>query len=352
MAAEGGTVPKNVRSSGASETPSRARGGQWMAMLVTSLALAGANPVVLIAPARAAPVPRGAAAPPASPPPAARSATPAQPGAGSGPPSHVLATGAGASAVVTAPAPALVAAQPPGPTRTFNVPMAYTLPAGTRLFTTNLTLGSTGIAPIYAGAPGVSLGIVGNALNVHADAALSNHTEVGAGIAAASTTPWRGALDIEGKRALLREGVNGAPLSLAAMAGAIFDVNANGVPDIGFQLGVPLTKALAFTDRQVVTFSLFPNWNAGMMGAQGSIGPRPINSLGLGFGMDLALSPAAHVLADTNLGLALGGIQTDSAVGFRYAFSPTMLGQVFLGVGASGPGAAANGLGVGAIMGF
>ncbi len=323
MAAEGGTVPKNVRSSGANEpisrvraervvdpvrgrclTPVAPRTGPSRVLPATSLVLAGAGLVVLAGPAYASPA------------------------SGSAPP------------------------RPPGPTRTFNVPMAYTLPAGARLFTTNLTLGSTGLAPIYSGAPGLSLGIVGNAVNVHADAALSSQTEVGAGIAATSTNPWRGALDIEGKRAVMEEGVNGAPASLAATVGAIFDVDANGVPDIGFQLGVPITKALAFTRRQVVTLSLFPSWNVGMMGAQGAVGPRPINTLGLGFGMDLALSPFAHVLADTNLGLKLGGIQTDSALGFRYAFSPTMLGQVFLGVGASGPGAAANGLGVGAIMGF
>lgn len=255
---------------------------------------------------------------------------------------------------VVAPAPAqsvpVAAVQPVGPTSTWTVPMAYTLPAGTRQISTNLMLGATGLTPMFAGAPGVSVGVVGNAINFHADSAIDGRTEIGAGLSAAATAPWRGALDVEGKRELMLEGLRGAPLSVGAVAGAIFDVDANGVPDIGLQIGVPLTKSVSLTGGNLLTVSVEPNWNVGAMGARGKTPLAPINNLGLGLGMDLALTPAAHVLADTNLGLKLGAIQAGSALGFRYAFNPSLMGQVFLAIGASGPGAGTNGLGIGAIM--
>ncbi|MBU6429369.1 MAG: hypothetical protein KGR26_10185, partial [Cyanobacteria bacterium REEB65] len=237
-------------------------------------------------------------------------------------------------------------------TRTWSVPMALTLPAGTRLLTTGLQLGSGGLATVFSGAPGVAIGIVGTGVDLHADAALSDVTEVGAGIAAMATAPWRGQLDVEAKRALTREGVAGAPISLGAMAGALFAVNANGVPDIGLQVGLPVTKVLSFTRANYVAFTLDPNWNLGALGAQSGKPATGINNLGLGFGVDLALNDVSHFLADTNLGLALGGVQTNAAVGFRYAFNPGFIGQVYLGVGSGGLGGGTSGLGIGTIMQF
>lgn len=233
---------------------------------------------------------------------------------------------------------------PLGPTRMWSVNSARTLPEGTTLLDMNLTLGATGLAPVFQGAPGVALGLVGTGLNVRADAAIDPGFEVGAGIGVAATVPWRGRLDLHGKWNVMQEGVGANWVTLGTMAGGLLEIDANGTPNLGVQLGIPITKVFPFTGVQYAAFTLQPSWNLGISGtAPGVTSLGGFNFLGLGLGLDLALTERSHFLADTNLGLKVGGMSSDSALGLRYAFNRNVLGQVYLGVGQT------TGLGIGGI---
>lgn len=240
--------------------------------------------------------------------------------------------------------PVAEVALPIGPTRMWSVNSARTLPEGTTLLDMSLVLGSTGVAPVFMGAPGVAMGVVGTGLNVRADAAVDPGFEIGAGIGVTSTVPWRGRLDLHGKWNVMQEGVGASWLTLGTMAGGLLEVDANGTPNLGLQLGVPMTKVFPFTGTQYAAFTLQPSWNLGIQGrAPGLTSLGGFNFLGLGLGLDLALTDRMHFLADTNLGLKVGGMSSDSALGIRYAFNRNVLGQVYLGVGGT------TGLGIGGI---
>jgi hypothetical protein len=179
---------------------------------------------------------------------------------------------------------------------------------------------------------------------------VSDGFEVGAGIGAAAAAPWRGKLDLHGKWNLMREGVGGALLGVGTIAGGLLEMDASGVPSLGVQFGLPLTKVVGFTPMQYAAFTIQPSWNLGLAGTTPGIsGIGGFNYLGLGVGLDLALTDRAHFLADTNLGLKVAGVTTDSALGLRYAFNPSVVGQIYFGVGTSGPGAGISGLGLGGI---
>ncbi|MBM3266925.1 MAG: hypothetical protein FJZ01_04675 [Candidatus Sericytochromatia bacterium] len=244
--------------------------------------------------------------------------------------------------------PVAEVATPIGPTRMWSVNSAVTLPEGVSLLGFDLRLGATGLAPVFAGAPGVALGVIGTGLNVRADAAVTDGFEIGAGVGASATAPWRGRLDLHGKWNLMREGVEGAWLTLGTLAGGQLEMDANGVPNLGLQVGMPITKVFPFTNIQYAAFTIQPNWNLGLAGsAPGLAGIGGFNFLGLGVGLDLAMTERTHFLADTNFGLKVGGVTTDSALGLRYAFNRNVVGSIYLGVGAAGPGAGISGLGIG-----
>lgn len=232
---------------------------------------------------------------------------------------------------------------PMGPTRMWSVNSARTLPEGTTMLDMSLTLGSTGVSPVFQGAPGVALGVVGTGINVRADAGVNPGMEIGAGIGVAAGAPWRGQLNLHGKWNVMREGGNNW-VTLGTLAGGLLEVDANGTPNLGVTLGVPITKVFPFTGIQYASFTLQPSWNLGVRGTSPGITTLGgFNFLGLGLGLDLAMTERAHFLADTNLGLKVGGMTSDSALGLRYAFNRNVLGQVYLGVGGS------TGLGIGGI---
>ena len=233
---------------------------------------------------------------------------------------------------------------PPGPTRMWSVNSGNTLPVGTTILDMSLTLGAAGAGPVFSGAPGVAVGIFGTGLNVRADAAVDPGFEVGAGIGVAATVPWRGRLDLHGKWNVMREGVGANLVTLGTMAGGLLEIDANGTPNLGVQLGVTISKVFPFTGIQYAAFTLQPNWNLGISGrTPGLTSLGGFNYLGLGLGLDLALTEKSHFLADTNLGLKVGGLASDSALGMRYAFNRNVMGQIYLGVGGT------TGLGIGGI---
>lgn len=241
----------------------------------------------------------------------------------------------------------LTAMQTAGPTRLYSVPRANVLDMGTNLMSANLFLGGIGIAP---GPVGVGISSVkGNALNLRADMGTAPGFELGMGIGAVATAPWRGRLDMSGKWAWAPESVNSA--GVAGLAGGILEIDANGAPSLGLQVGVPISKLLRFGEGQLVGLSLVPSWNLGLLNAARAVGsPGPFNFFGLGLGADLLLIPNLHFLVDTNLGFPVAGINTQSALGVRYEFSRDQVADLFLGFSSGqnlgiGGGVASLGLG-------
>ncbi|MBI6545585.1 MAG: hypothetical protein HY692_02250 [Cyanobacteria bacterium NC_groundwater_1444_Ag_S-0.65um_54_12] len=231
-----------------------------------------------------------------------------------------------------------------GPTKYWSVNRAQTLPVGRSLLSTTLLLGAMGVAPFFSRTPGVAIGLFGNGLNVRADTAIGDRLELGAGIGVLSSLPWRGRLDVSSKWNLAQEGSSGAQLSISALAGGLAEIDADGLPNFGIQIGLPVTKVFPFNAVNYAILSMQPTWNIGIAGISASGAGGPFNYLGLGLGLDLALTDRGHLVADTQFGLKIGGLQTDSAIGFRYTFSRDMVGDIFLGVGGAG---VPFGLGVG-----
>jgi len=263
-----------------------------------------------------------------------------------------LARTAGAAEMITSTTTVtvpVVAAAPAGPTRLYSVPTAQTLGLGNNLVSANLFVGGVGLAPGPVGI-GIS-GVSGNALNLQADMGLSPNFELDTGVGMVATTPWRGRLNLSGKWGWMQEGP--AIVSLAGLAGGIVEIDANGVPNLGLQLGLPISKLFAFGGANYLGLSVVPNWNLGFLNAPqviGGVAPGAFNYFGLGLGADLSVIPNLHVLADTNLGLPVAGLQTQSALGLRYDFTRDVTGDLFVGFN-TGPalglvgGPAALGLG-------
>lgn len=246
----------------------------------------------------------------------------------------------------------VVTAQPAGPTRLYSVPRADVLGVGNNLMSANLFIGGIGLGPAPVGI-GIS-SISGNALNLRSEMGMSPGFELGTGIGVIATTPWRGRLDLSGKWGWMQEGA--AIASVAGLAGGVLEVDANGTPSLGLQLGVPISKVLPFGAGQMLGLSMVPTWNLGLLNTATALGAAgPFNFFGLGLGADLMLIPNLHLLADTNLGFPVAGINTQSALGVRYEFSRDMTGDVFLGFASGqnlGIGGGVTSLGLGSSWRF
>lgn len=222
----------------------------------------------------------------------------------------------------------------PGPTRLFTVPRADVLGLGNNLISTSIFLGATAATPI-GGQPAVGLGIASNALNLRAQMGMSDNFELNTGIGYIAGTPWQGQLDLTGKWAFMSEGQGGAIASLAGLAGGVLSVDANGNPALGVQLGIPISKMFAFNDVNFLDLTLYPNYNLGILQPAailpGGTQPSALNFLALGIGGTVGMTDRLHLLADTNLGVPVTGINTQSNIGVRYAFTRDFVGDAFVG---------------------
>ncbi|HEY9899773.1 MAG TPA: hypothetical protein V6D00_11375 [Pantanalinema sp.] len=248
----------------------------------------------------------------------------------------------------------VVSAQEAGPTRYYAVPRASVLSANTNLLSANLFLGGVGIGP---GPVGIGINSVsGNAFNLRAEMGMGNNFELGTGIGVLATAPWRGRLDLSGKWGLLSEGQ--AIAGVAGLAGGILEVDANGTPNLGLQVGLPISKLFAFNGVNTLGLTLVPSWNLGVLNMPATMvgaASGPVNFFGMGIGADLGLMPNLHLLADTSLGFPVAGLNTRSAFGLRYAFNRDTTADLFVGFN-SGPslglGGAVGSLGLGSSWRF
>lgn len=240
----------------------------------------------------------------------------------------------------------VVTAQAPGPTRYYAVPRANVLGANTNLLSANLFLGGVGVGP---GPVGIGISsISGNAFSLRAEMGMGNNFELGTGIGVLATAPWRGRLDLSGKWGLLSEGQ--AIAGIAGLAGGILEVDANGTPNLGLQVGLPISKLFAFNEVNTLGLTLVPSWNLGVLNIPASLvgaASGPVNFFGMGLGADLGLMPNLHLLADTSIGFPVAGLNTQSALGLRYAFTKDTTADLFVGFN-SGPNLGISG-GVGSL---
>lgn len=222
----------------------------------------------------------------------------------------------------------------PGPTRVFTVPRATVLGLGNNLISTSIFLGATAAAPV-GGQPAVGFGIASNALNLRANMGMTDNFELGAGIGYIAGTPWQGQLDLTGKWAFMQEGDGSAIASVAGLVGGVLSVDANGNPALGVQVGIPISKIFAFNDVNFLNLTLYPNYNLGLLQPTallpGGEQPSPLNFLALGIGGTIGMTDRLHLLADTNLGMPVTGINTQSNIGIRYAFTRDFVGDAFVG---------------------
>ncbi len=246
----------------------------------------------------------------------------------------------------------------PGPTRVFTVPQGNVLGLGNNIISTSVFLGATAAAPL-GGQPAVGLGISGNALNLRAQMGISDNFELGTGIGYIAGTPWQGQLDMVGKWAFMNEGAGMGIASVAGLAGGLLSVDANGNPALGIQLGLPISKMFAFNDVNFLNLTVYPNYNLGILQPTtllpGGAQPAPLNFLALGIGGSVGMTDRLQLLADTNLGMPVTGINTQSNIGVRYAFTPDFVGDAFVGF-SPGPnlgfGQTPGSFGLGAHWGF
>ncbi|HBN09564.1 MAG TPA: hypothetical protein DD435_13245 [Cyanobacteria bacterium UBA8530] len=230
--------------------------------------------------------------------------------------------------ITSEPAEVATTIEMPGPTQYKSVPRADVLGAGVNLFSTNLLLGaSPGL--IGGRAPGVNFGVTANALDLRADMGLSPNFELGTGLSYMSTTPWMGQLNMTGKWALIQN----QPLSISGLGGVALTADPNGLVNIGLVVGAPLTSAFMIGSNPLV-LTVAPQynigWNSGNLSAQ--IPAGLVANLGFGLGTSLGITDNLFFIADSNLGFPTAGLISDSALGVRYAFSPLITADLFLGV--------------------
>lgn len=220
-----------------------------------------------------------------------------------------------------------------GPTQIFAVPRASVLGLGNNLISTSVYLGATAATPI-GGQPAVGFGIANNGLNLRAQMGMSDTFELGTGIGYVAGTPWHGLLDVTGKWALMSEGM-GALASVAGLAGGVLSVDANGRPALGIQVGLPVSKLFAFNDVNFLNLTLYPNYNLGILRPAallpGGESPAGLNFFALGIGGAVGMNDRLQLLADTNIGMPVGGIGTQSNIGVRYLISQNFMGDLFIG---------------------
>lgn len=248
--------------------------------------------------------------------------------------------------------PVVSATQQAGPTRLYSVPRADVLESGSNLMSANLFIGGIGLAPAPVGVGIASVN--GNGLSLRADMGMAPGFELGTGIGVVATAPWRGRLDLSGKWGWMQEGA--AIASIAGLAGGVLEIDANGSPSLGLQVGMPISKLFPFGAGQMLGLSVVPTWNLGLLNTAPVVGTSgPFNFFGLGLGADLMLIPNLHLLADTNLGFPVAGINTQSALGVRYEFSRDLTGDLFVGFASGqnlGIGGGVSSLGLGSSWRF
>lgn len=218
-----------------------------------------------------------------------------------------------------------------GPTRYIAVPRADVLPQGANVLSSNLLLGAAPLGLSPGNAPGVNLFVSANALALRGDFGIAPNTELGTGIAYVATNPWIGQLNLTGKYSVLPSAVS--PIGVAGLGGFVLTSDANGLANVGLVLGVPLTSSFILGANPFV-ISLVPQVNLGWFSSNlSSATPGGFGSnFGMGFGAMYGITNNLYVLADSNLGFPTAGLISDTSFGVRYAFTPTVTGDLFLGV--------------------
>lgn len=220
-----------------------------------------------------------------------------------------------------------------GPTTLFTVPRAQTLSIGNNIVSTGVLLGG---GSGFLGVPGIGSGTSANSVQLSTQLGISDAFQLDMGIGGLNMGPtWAGRLNLAGKWGFIREDM-GAFASLSGLAGGILTVDPNGVPNLGVQLGLPISKVFAFGRDSYFGLSLYPNYNLGVFQPAsllpGGAIPTASNFFAVGGGADLALGPAFHLIADTNIGLTgVTGTITQTNLGVRYAFTPNFLTDAFVG---------------------
>jgi hypothetical protein len=244
-----------------------------------------------------------------------------------------------------------------GPTSLFTVPRARTLGIGNNIVSTGVLLGG---GSGFLGVPGIGAGTSANSVSLSTQLGITDAFQLDMGIGGLNMGPtWSGRLNMAGKWAFVQEEA-GAFASLSGLAGGILTVDPNGNPNLGVQLGLPISKVFPFGMDSYFGLSLYPNYNLGVFQPAallpGGAVPSTSNFFAIGGGADLALGPALHLMADTNIGLTgVTGAITQTNLGVRYAFTPNFLGDLFVGFNT---GAGLNlaqttpSLGIGAHWGF
>lgn len=227
-----------------------------------------------------------------------------------------------------------------GPTRLFILPRADVLPMGSAVTSLDLQLSTRSPAQVQPGsgipapsAPGIGLGFGygGNALSLTNQMAIGELLQLDTGVTAYATAPWQGRMDVAGKMGLMQEKL-GAIASLAGMAGVALNLDANGTPSLGFTLGIPVTKTVAFTSMNRLTFSAYPNWGTGLV-APGVVGAGffPATRFALGLGGSFTLTDTLMILADTSLvGASLNAPNEGANLGLRFGYSPNVTFDLYV----------------------
>lgn len=228
-----------------------------------------------------------------------------------------------------------------GPTRFFMIPRSDVLPNGESVTSAALQVSTTAPVQVTPGigvpaptAPGLGLGFgySGNALS------LANQTGMGpfqldTGITAYATTPWQGRLDLAGKMGILQQQF-GIPLNIAGVAGAALNIDANGTPSLGFNVGIPIGGAIAFTPMNRLSLTLYPNWGTGLV-APGVVGAGivPSTRFALGVGGAVTLTDTLALLADTSILATTPGAPSEGGnLGLRFGYSPNVTFDLWAGM--------------------
>lgn len=228
-----------------------------------------------------------------------------------------------------------------GPTRFFMIPRSDVLPTGESVSSAALQLSTAAPAQVTPGvgvpaptSPGMGLGFgySGNALS------LTNQSGMGpfqldTGITAYATTPWQGRLELAGKMGILQQQF-GIPINIAGMAGAALNIDANGTPSLGLNVGIPIGGAIAFTPMNRLSLTLYPNWGTGLVspGVVGA-GILPSTRFALGVGGALTVTDTLAILADTSILAANPGAPSEgSNLGLRFGYSPNVTFDLWAGL--------------------
>lgn len=247
----------------------------------------------------------------------------------------ILGLAGAASTCLAAPAQAQAFRTGPGilqgPTSYYSVPRGYVRPAGNNLVSTTLYLGSSG-----------QIGLPTNALGLRAEMGMGSNFQLDTGIAAITAVPWRGYLSLGGKWGLMREG-GSAFATISSMFGGLLAVDANGQPSLGLQLGLPISRVFAFNRVNTLGLSLVPAMNLGVWNASallpGGAWPFASSFVSLGLGADFAVTNQLHLIGDTTVGIpGITGVGTQNNLGVRFAFTPTVVMDAFVGANSTGLG--------------